>query len=245
MIHSVDPSEVTRALRMRFEDVAEEVVRAGAVAFGEMTAMHLCMQERHHYIAQAPDHPLFLLLADLAAQYGVPIDLHMEAIPEAMRTPQNLLKACSKNPPRLPATIPAFERLLAHNRDAKIVWQHLGWDNVGCMTPELVAQLLTEHPNLYIAIRVEERLVQVGGDEPMPNRLVDAHWRIRPEWLTLMKAFPNRVMIGGDEFVSGSAGGRRMPQSFEEMWSLLDQLPMELARNVGRDNAARVYPLSD
>ena len=28
-----------------------------------------------------PDHPLYLLLADIAAQHGVPIDLHMEAVP--------------------------------------------------------------------------------------------------------------------------------------------------------------------
>jgi len=242
MIHSVEPSEVTAALRKRFEDQAKELVQAGAVAFGETTAMHVCMAEWHNYSAQAPDHPLFLLLADLAARYGVPIDLHMEAIPESMTTPQNLRDACSKNPTRLPATLPAFERLLAHNRQAKIVWQHIGWDNVGFMTTKLLSRLLAEHPNLYLAIRVEERGRQVGGGGPMPNRIVDADWRVRPEWLKLMETFPGRFMVGGDEFV-GSA--RKMPQSFEETWSLLKQLPPALARTVGRDNAARVYRLSD
>ncbi len=29
-----------------------------------------------------PDHPLFLVLAEVAAKYGIPIDLHMEAVPE-------------------------------------------------------------------------------------------------------------------------------------------------------------------
>jgi len=188
---------------------------------------------------------LFLLLADLAAQYGVPIDLHMEAIPEAMTTPQNLRDACSKNPARLPATLPAFERLLAHNRDATVVWQHIGWDNIGFMTTNLLSRLLAEHPNLHLAIRVEARGRQVGGGGPMPNRIVDADWRVRPEWLQLMEAFPERVMVGGDEFVGGGQRRRKMPQSFEETWSLLGQLPPELARKVGRDNAARVYPLGD
>lgn len=245
MIHSVEPSEVTPGLRERFEDTAEELIRAGAVAFGETTAMHLCMSEWHNYSAQAPDHPLFLLLADLAAHYGVPIDLHMEAVPEAMMTPQNLRDACSKNPSRLPATLPAFERLLAHNRNAKIVWQHIGWDNVGFMTSGLVSRLLSDHSNLYLAIRVEERGIQVGGGGPMPNRIVDREGRIHPEWLALMEAHPDRFMVGGDEFIAGSAGGRRMPQSFEETWSLLDQLPPALAQRVGRDNAARIYPLGD
>jgi len=48
MIHSVERSEVTPALRQRFEEQAEELVRAGAVAFGETTALHLCMAEWHH-----------------------------------------------------------------------------------------------------------------------------------------------------------------------------------------------------
>ena len=72
--------------------------------------------------------------------------------------------------------------------------------------------------------------------------MVDADWKITPAWLALFKRFPDRILVGGDEFISGGAG-RRMPQSFEETWQIMDQLPKALREKIGRSNAARVYNL--
>ena len=160
-----------------------------------------------------------------------------------MPAPDNLSRACSLNPAVIPATIPAFERLLAHNREAKIVWQHIGWDNTGYMTAELVRQLLEAHPNLYLALRIEERDEQVGNGGPMPNRIIDKQGQIQAEWLALISDYPDRFMIGGDEFVGIPGRTPNRPQSFAETWPILDQLPPDLAQKVGRDNAARIYNL--
>ncbi|MFQ5410189.1 MAG: amidohydrolase family protein [Anaerolineales bacterium] len=243
LIVGTEASDVTDQLRAEFESRAEAIIADGAAAFGEMAALHLCMQERHHFIAAPPNHPLFLLLADIAARHGVPIDLHMEAVPEDMPTPANLLQACSQNPSTLDATIPPLEELLAHNRDAKIVWQHIGWDNIGYMTADLMRRLLTEHPNLYLALKVEEREVQVESNDPMPNRIVDESGQIRPEWMQLISDFPDRILIGADEFIGIPGATPTYPQSFEEIWPILDQLPPDLAAQVGRDNAPSVYNL--
>ncbi|MFQ5614202.1 MAG: hypothetical protein ACE5H9_18930, partial [Anaerolineae bacterium] len=229
LIVGTDASDVTEQLRADFENKAEAIIDDGAVAFGEMAALHLCMQQRHHFIAAPPNHPLFLLLADIAARHGVPIDLHMEAAPEDIPMPSNLLQACSQNPSTLAATIPPLEELLAHNRDAKIVWQHIGWDNIGYMTVDLLRRLLTEHPNLYLALKVEEREVQIESNNPMPNRIVDENRQLRPEWLQLISDFPDRFMIGADEFIGIPGATPTYPQSFEEIWPLLDQLPPDLA----------------
>jgi len=59
------------------------------------------------------DHPLLLLLVDIAARHDVPIDLHFDPVLEKMARPD---WAPSTNPAVLPANFPAFERLLAHNR---------------------------------------------------------------------------------------------------------------------------------
>lgn len=245
IIQNTDPSEVTEKIRAEFQKNAAAIIRAGATGFGEMLGLHICMSERHSYQFASPDHPLYLLLADLAAKYDVPIDLHTEAISEETPTPENLLSACSKNPAVLPATVPALERLLAHNRKARIVWQHIGWDNTGGMTVGLMRRLLAEHPNLFLALRAEERLEQVGGGGPMPNRIVDGDWRLKDDWIELFNDFPDRFMIGGDEFVAGkNARAPKFPQSFEETWSLMDQLSDTLAQKIGRDNAARVYRLN-
>ncbi|MFQ5615663.1 MAG: amidohydrolase family protein [Anaerolineales bacterium] len=243
LLQETDPSAVTLDIQTQFEQAAEEILSAGSIGFGEMLALHLCMSKGHSYQVAPPNHPLFLLLADITARHDVPIDLHMEAVPEDMPTPPNLLQACDQNPPTLSATIPPLEELLAHNRDAKIVWQHIGWDNTGHMTVDLLRQLLTTHPNLYLSLRVEERVFVVGGSDPMPNRIVDESWQLRPEWLELISDFPDRFMIGGDEFVGIPGRTPNRPQSFEETWAILDQLPPDLARQVGHDNAARIYNL--
>lgn len=55
----------------------------------------------------------------------MPIDIHMEAVPDDMPLPLGLNP--SHNPGILKANISAFERLLSHNRKAKIIWAHAGW----------------------------------------------------------------------------------------------------------------------
>jgi len=245
MMEETPPENVTPAIKAAFRKEAERLLdEEGAVGFGEMLVLHASMQDKHSYSYYPADHPLFLLLADIAADRGVPIDIHMEATLKEMPTPQNLRRASRQNPDTLPASIPAFETLLAHNRGATIVWQHIGWDNLGTMTPELIRQLLTEHGNLYIALRVEQRPYMVGGGRtPMPNRIVDRTGRIDPDWMRILEEFPDRVMIGSDEFVSKDGSPKTPIASFRDTWAILNQLPPDLALMIGRSNAARIYGL--
>ncbi|MFH0825384.1 MAG: hypothetical protein V2B18_21745, partial [Pseudomonadota bacterium] len=173
MIHGTAPDAVTDEVRKKFRTAAEEMVADGAKAFAELSVLHLSLNQNHVFEAADADHPLYLLLADIAAKHGTPIDIHMEAVAEDMATPENLRRTSAKNPSTLKATIPALERLLAHNRQAKIVWQHIGWDNTGQMTIELLCRMLDAHPNLYLGFKVEDRTTQVGSAAPMPNRMVD------------------------------------------------------------------------
>ncbi len=243
MIEETSASNVSEELKTRFETEAEKLIAAGAKGFGEMTALHLCLSQRHHFIAAPPDHPLFLLLADPAAKHSVPIDMHMEAAPTDIPLPAGLGAACSKNPSTINATIPPFERLLEHNRNARIVWQHIGWDNTGYMTVDLVRRLLSAHSNLYLALRVEDRPLTMAG-ESMPNRIVDQTGAIKSEWLGLINDYPDRIMIGGDEFVGIPGLTAPKVQSFGETWSMVGQLPSSVAAKVGGENAAKVYNLN-
>ena len=163
MIRETDPDLVTDVIRKKFRARAEKVLAEGAKGFGEMISYHLCMSSTHSFQEAPADHPLFLLLADIAAKNNVPIDLHMEAVETGGNMPENLLRACGKNPATLNATIPRLERLLRHNRGARVVLQHIGWDNVSQMTPRLLRRILNIHPNLYLALRVEERTRQKKG----------------------------------------------------------------------------------
>lgn len=238
LIQETPTDGVSDEIRKTFESQARNIVEAGARVFGEMTALHVCMNPKHHYVAAPPDHPLFLLLADIAARDDVAIDLHMEALSEEIKTPRKLLEACGKNPPVLPATIPAFERLLKHNRKARIVWQHIGWDNTGGMSPGLMRRLLEKNANLFLAIKaVPERTRK--------NRLHDDEYQVLPEWLELFSEFPDRIVVGADEFARAESqqGGYKKPPFFEITWKLLAGLPRDLRKKIGRENAARIYGL--
>ncbi len=137
---------VSPQLKARFEAKANELIRSGAVGFGEMTALHVSHFSGHPFEEVAADNPLFLLLADIAAKHDVPIDLHMECVPKDMPAPAKL--SAPPNTKSYRANVPAFERLLAHNRAARIVWVHFGADHTGHWTVALVRELLTRHPNL-------------------------------------------------------------------------------------------------
>lgn len=243
LIEGTDPSRVTTAVRARFEREAEAIADAGAVGFGETTVLHLCMNPMHHFVTAPADHPLYLLLADIAARHGMPIDVHMDAVDRDMPLPPRLARACQANPSTLTANIPGFERLLAHNREARIVWQHIGWDNTGQLTPALLRRLLAAHDNLYLALRVPELPPGANGGRIPRNRITNADGSVRREWLDLMRGFPDRFMVGADEFIGIPGHTPRRPKSFVATWRMLEALPADLRHGIGYANAARLYGL--
>ncbi len=235
---AIKDGQVTAARKNEFDARVLELVRKGVVGFGEMTAEHFSMKEDHPYVAAPPDHPLFLRLADLAAQYDLPIDMHMEAIPEEMSMPFRFKSP--PNPQILKPNIAAFERLLAQNRKAKIVWVHLGWDNTGKRTIALTRRLLSENQNLYMSIRIASGMQQRKTEnETFP---LDKEGRLKQEWLTLFQEFPDRFLIGSDEIVK-AANNHPSAGSILSTVSILEQLPENLRSQIGSKNACRLYNL--
>jgi predicted TIM-barrel fold metal-dependent hydrolase len=216
-------------VRRKFKERAEELLRLGVVGFGELTAEHF--QGATPYQSAPPDHPLFLLLADIAAEHGVPIVLHMEAVPQAIPLPPPLKSP--PNPPELRANIEAFERLLAHNPRARIIWAHAGWDNTGYRTPEFCSRLLRKHPNLYMDVKIDP--AKPGKNSPLVN---GASGAIKPEWLKLFQDFPGRFVVGTDQHYPEPLPG---PQRWEPIVLLLNQLPEGVGQKIAMENAARLY----
>lgn len=239
MIHrAAREGVVSREMKERFQAKALEIVSKGAVGFGEFAVEHFSFASDHPYESVPADHPLFLTLADIAGEKGVPIDIHMEAVPSDMDLPARaILTRSGRNPARLRENISAFERLLAHNREARIIWAHVGWCNTGARTTGLCRRLLSRHPNLYMSIKLSPE----GVAEVRP---ISADQKsIRPEWLELFREFPERFVIGTDQFY-GPPGARRIgPQKSEAIRLLVDLLPPDLARRVGIENPVRLFRL--
>ena len=237
--------DVDEKLRREFEDKANEILQQGGAGFGEMTAHHLSHLSGHPYESVAADHALLLLLADIAARADVPIDLHFDVVAEEMKAPEWLVSP--PNPQILQANLDGFERLLMHNRNARIVWLHAGSDMLGHWTVDLSRKLLEKHPNLYMSIRM------APGRAPQ-NHPVSEAGEIKSEWMRLLQDFSDRFVIGADQFfASPSLRGdapaltfaQRAPMIRDRTRMFLGLLPGGLYRKVALENPARVYRLED
>jgi predicted TIM-barrel fold metal-dependent hydrolase len=238
MIHqTANEKEISPEMRDRFKKIALEILNKGALGFGEMAAEHFSLGPDHPYESAPPDHPLFLLLADIAAEHHAPIDIHMEAIPEEMPLPGGL--SSPPNPKILRPNIAAFERLLAHNRKAKIIWAHAGWCNTGRRTAPLCADLLRRHPNLYMSFKISPR---DSRPECMP---LEQGRGLKAEWLQLIREFPDRFIIGTDQFYMSQRAPMQGigPTKVEPMNRFRSLLPPDLARKIGQENPVRIFNL--
>lgn len=227
IMQAVSSGDAGPAVQKKFKDRADELLREGVAGFGEMTAEHFSGYTPYQY---APvDHPLYLLLADIAAAHHVPIDLHMEAVPQDMALPAGLRSP--PNAPRLHANIAAFEKFLSHNPDTKLVWAHLGSDFTGFRTVELDRRLLAAHPNLYMEIKTDP--VAPGLNYPL-----SADGKLKPEWLKLFTDFPDRFVIGSDQHYPEPKGEDRR---WQEVILLFNQLPADVRKKIGTENVAAIY----
>ena len=237
--NAVLAGKVTKSLREKFIRKAREIAKAGAVGYGEMAAEHFSFNAQHPYITAQPDHELFLLLADIGAEYNLPIDLHMEPVPhDNFPFPHDKwTRRSNKNPKFLKDNITRLERLLAHNRKANIIWVHIGWNHTGAMTPDLLRRLLGKHPNLYMSLKDHSH-------SQNQDRALDASGSLRSEWKKLIAEFPDKFMFGSDMFYMSSNASRRFPDSTNGSRAILNQLPLDLARKVAYENAAKLFKLN-
>ncbi|MDO8740155.1 MAG: hypothetical protein Q7J54_01120 [Candidatus Woesearchaeota archaeon] len=76
----------------------------------------------------APDNPLWLQLVDLSARYHVPVSVHF--VPDD------------------PVANTAFEKMLNYNKDAIIIWAHIGFAEM-LFNRATLNDFLLRYPNLY------------------------------------------------------------------------------------------------
>lgn len=228
-----------------FEALAEKHVASGAVGFGEIAVLHLSFAPEHPFEEVAADHPLWLLLAEVAAGRDVPIDVHMDAMAEDGPTPARNRQLSPLNPPTLKANVPGFERLLAHDRRTKFVWAHAGSDRTGQVTVALYDRLMAAHPNLHL------QLVLKSMEPPQvtqnPNHLVDPSGQIRPAYIGLIRKYADRIVVGGDSFFPAPGAFTPIPDlsrpNVSGLRTLVDKLPADVAGKIAIENALRIYKI--
>jgi predicted TIM-barrel fold metal-dependent hydrolase len=205
----------TKEDEARFTTLLEDAMKSGSYrGFGEIGLRHFPPpgMPQTFDITVPGDHPWMFLMSDVAARYGVPIDVHMEATGE---------------------TVQGLERLLAHNRNTTVIWDHAGWGNTGEATPELMRRLLRENPNLCTSIKFRKD-TGVAGFLNTDGTLNDA-------WLAVVRDYPDRFMAGSDIKPGIWDNEFRYVKSHVE---ILSKLPPEIQSEVARENAIRIFHIS-
>jgi len=201
-----------------FKSRARSAAESGLyVGFGEIAPLHFSLRNGHPSIEYPADHSMLLWLSDLAAEYGMPIDIHLEATDD---------------------TLVQLENLLHHNSDTVIIWGHTGWSNTGMATAELLSQMMAKHENLYLTLKLRE----AHSTEREVASPLDSSGQLKEEWRSLLETYADRVMVGMDlKFLIDS--DKKVNSSLESIKSLLDQLSPEIAKKIGYDTAATLFGL--
>lgn len=232
---------ITDADREVFRLKAEALAQLPIVGFGEIGIVHMSipiMGPQHPYEAVPADHPLLLMLSDIAASHDLAIDIHFDLVPRDMDLPPQLvnLSAQHPNPSRLTQNQEGLERFLAHNRKTKIVWAHVGGEPLATRTPAVVRDLLTRNPNLYMSFRIQRMRPEIAADALSPQGT------LKPDWVRVISDFPDRFVMGTDTFYQDgpqARGGDAV--GLANLQRLLAQLPPDVARKVAYSNIAQIY----
>ena len=225
---------VTQEIRDSFGSRAQALA-PGAVAFGEMAALHVSYEAAHAFEEITPNAKLFQDLADIAATQKIAVDLHMDAVKQTMTTPSYFTSKSPNNPAQLQGNTDAFSQLLAHNRGARFVWAHVGRDTTGDMTPTLVDAMLAANTNLFIQIH------PTFAPLKSTNAIVaDETFAIRADWLDLLKKYPDRAVLGTDVFFTGTETDAKPLKAVQ---LFLQGLPVDLATKIGCVNPVTIYGL--
>jgi Tat protein secretion system quality control protein TatD with DNase activity len=206
--------EDSHAFGKLLEDAMETKKYRG---FGEIGLRHFGHGDNEEgYDLTIPcDHPLMLIMSDIAAKYKVPIDVHMEATDE---------------------TIAGLAKLLDYNENTTIIWDHAGWSNTGKATPEVLGKLMKDHPNLYSSIKLRKP----ETEEMAAVSILDQNGTIKKDWLKLFTDYPDRFMIGTD-IKFGFGDDSNNTQLIEMHRDFLGQLPQEIAKKIGTENGGAVF----
>ncbi len=193
------------------------------------------------------DTPLWLQLVDLSAKYHVPISFHF--IPDD------------------PVANAAFERMLSHNKDAMLIWAHLGFNQLP-LDINMLNDYLLRYPNLYFDTagiqNMQKPLPEINsnwwmlanessqGQQQQQGQsqggMTETSGRLNEDWRRFFETWNSRILFGSDAG-GGSNGLERWlnyvgktsdgaPADAVGHWTrLLSNMEYNAARNILSGNA--------
>ncbi|WP_215729511.1 MULTISPECIES: amidohydrolase family protein [Pseudomonas] len=156
----------------------------------------------------------------LAAENDLPVMVHSNITSKRERNPLYLQE---------------IEEPLRNHPHTRFIWAHAGTSaeihrhqtQLDFLLPTLT-RMLEAYPNLFIDL----------SWSMLTPYLLDEHGKPRPEWLALVKKYPERFMLGSD--VVGRFN--KLGEEMHNFVPFLNALPEEIAQKVARDNFLAILP---
>lgn len=185
----------------------------------------------------SPDAPTWLQLVDLAAKYHVPISFHF--VPDDATANA------------------AFERMLNHNKDATLIWAHLGFNNMPLNSATL-NDFLLRYPHLYFdTAGIQGMHNPTDGSQGAQNSAVNwermmPNGQLSAEWKKFFETWNSRILVatdagGGQNSLerwlnySGNISNGAPDDSIGHWRSLTSNLDMNSARNILNANSRELF----
>ncbi|MBQ9020562.1 MAG: amidohydrolase family protein [Eggerthellaceae bacterium] len=165
------------------------------------------------------DHPAFLDIFDLGAEEGLPVMVHHNITAQQH---EEILY------------LDELKRAVAHNPACNIIWAHVGISRrVEIQNlPEIAADMLAAHPNLYTDISWV--VYDYYFKDAFPDGYFDGN--TMDDWAQLCEEYPDRIMIGTDKV----GHWKTYPAEIVKYYDLLDRLEPETAQAICHDNILRL-----
>jgi predicted TIM-barrel fold metal-dependent hydrolase len=197
------------------------------------------MPEKEHDYDFSADSEFMRRVVGLAGRLHLPIAIHLEAEAEGDHV-AFLGKSAARS------TVPAFERLLADNRGARVIWSHLGR-----ASPEVIDRMLRSHPNLYTdvsdvqpcgrhACGCSAAALEVFAEYPLKNSIIDENGRLKDAWRALFERYPDRIMLGTDA-MSAKGYGPMYRALTDQLRDVLAELSPATASKIAGGTAREVF----
>ena len=156
----------------------------------------------------------------LAAENDLPVMVHSNITSKRERNPLYLQE---------------IEEPLRNHPHTRFIWAHAGTSaeihrhqtQLDFLLPTLT-RMLEAYPNLFIDL----------SWSMLTPYLLDEQGKPRPEWLALVKKYPERFMLGSD--VVGRFN--KLGEEMHNFAPFLDALPGDVAQKVARDNFLAILP---
>ncbi|MBR3128478.1 MAG: amidohydrolase family protein [Solobacterium sp.] len=186
---------------------------------GEIMSRHDDLTALTYGEAPHVNHPAFLEIFDVAAEYDLPVLIHHNITAQSNEEVLYLDE---------------LKEALAHNRKCRIIWGHVGISRrveIQNLT-KIVDEMLKKNKNLWVDI--SWLVYDYYFLDNFPNRYADHN--TMEDWVKLIEKHPDRFILGSDKV--GHWQGYE--KEIFKYYVLLDRLKPETAARVCRENILAV-----